>query len=275
MRTRGFTLIELMLALVLASVLGAIVTKSLVSTSHFYAQDSGQRAARVVARSATSLIESELRMVESSGGLVSGSESSITVRVPYALGVLCSSGGSSVQVSLLPMDSMAYASAGFSGFTVRDSLGAYTNFETSPTRTAGTASVCTTARITTLTGGMVVRLRPAPSTAFAIGTPVLLYQRVTYRFASSTILVGRRALWRDVAATGVSEELAAPFDNTARFRFYALNADTAQTLIPSPIANTRGVELILNGASEKTVFGNSQPETAMFTTAVFFRNRLN
>lgn len=274
-RRRGFTLIELMLALILASVLGTIVTKSLVSTSHFYARDSGQRAARVVARSATSLIESELRMAEASGGLVSGDSTTITVRVPYALGMLCTSGVTPAQVSLLPMDSIAYATAGFSGFAARDAAGAYSYFETSPALSAGNAASCTTASITTLTGGAVVQVTPMPAASFVVGAPVLLYQRITYRFAASTILPGRRGLYRDVVATGVSEELAAPFDATARFRFYALNADTAQSLIPSPASNTRGIELVLNGSSEKTAFGAAQPETAMFTTAVFFRNRSN
>lgn len=225
-RSRGFTLTEMLVALILASVLGGIVTKSLVSTSRFYSQDSGQRAARVVARSATSLIESELRMVEVAGGLVNGDSASITVRVPFAMGILCTNGGSAAQASLLPMDSLAYATAGFSGFAVRAAAGTYTISETGVSRGAGTASICTAASITTLTGGLVVSLVPAPATTFAAGSPVILFQRITYRFAASTVLPGRRALWRDVAATGVSEELAAPFDATARFRFYVLDRDT-------------------------------------------------
>lgn len=275
MRSRGFSIIELLLALILASILGAIVTKTLVSTSHFYARDSGRRSARAVARSAAGLLESELRMVESSSGIVSADSMRVVVRVPYALGILCTTGGATAMVSLLPMDSLAYASAGFSGFAVRDAAGAYTVNEAGVTLGAGTPATCTPASVTTLTGGLVVALSPAPAATFAAGSAVLLFQRVTYRFATSTALPGRLALWRDVSATGVSEELAAPFDASARFRFYVLSADTSQPNPPASLANVRGLDLVLNGASETTSFGKATPELQRLTTAAFFRNRLN
>lgn len=273
---RGFTMIELIMALTLSGILGAIITKVLITTSRFYGKDSAQRNARQVSRGAFGLLESELRMVETKNGVVSADSFSLTVRAPYAFGILCTTGGSIATASLLPMDSLSFAGAGFSGYAWRDSTsGLYTTVETGATTGNGTASVCTGQSITTLTGGKVVTLSPAPPASVTAGSAVYLYQRITYRFAASAALPGRTALWRDVPARALSEELVTPFDASARFRFYVLNADTAQNAAPSPLADIRGIELLLNGASEVAPLGRSAPATARFTTAVFFRNRID
>lgn len=272
----GFTMIELMIALTLSGIFGVIVTKILVTTSRFYGKDSAQRNARQVARGAFGLIESELRMIDTRNGVVSADSFTLTVRVPYAFGILCTTGGSTATASLLPMDSLTFAGAGFSGYAWRDSTsGLYTAVETGVTTGTGTASVCTGQSITTLTGGKVVTLSPAPPATVTAGSAVYLYRRVTYRFAASAVLPGRRALWRDVPASALTEELVTPFDATARFRFYVLNADTAQNAVPSPLGNLRGIELVLNGASEQTPLGRTAPATANLNTAVFFRNRVD
>ena len=74
-------------------------------------------------------------------------------------------------------------------------------------------------------------------------------------------------------ATGVREELAAPFDAAARFRFYRLNDNTAQDPVPL-LAEIRGFELVLDGASEASPRISGAPRRAPLTTSVFFRNRL-
>ena len=88
-------------------------------------------------------------------------------------------------------------------------------------------------------------------------------------------LPGRVALWRTVAASGLTEEISAPFDTTARFRFFVLNADTSVTSPPAQLADLRGLDLVLDGQSEKTPQAASAPKKAKLTTAVFFKNRLN
>ena len=71
---------------------------------------------------------------------------------------------------------------------------------------------------------------------------------------------------------GNTEELAAPFNATARVNFYNLNVTPAQSAVP-PLANVRGLELLLNGMSERTPAGSAAPKTANMTTSVFFENR--
>lgn len=272
-RSRGFTLIELIISLVLAAVLGVAVVKILVTTSRFYGKDAAIRDARTVARSPVGLIESELLAVEPTGGIVSADSFQITIRPVYAMGVLCGVSGSNAVVSLLPSDSLTGASAGFSGYGYRTGLGAWTYVDGGSAPGSGSAATCTSASVTTLSGGRVVSLSPAPVTGIAIGTPIMLYQRVTYRFAASTAMPGRRALWRDVATGNVSEELAAPYETSARFRFFTPASDTSRIAPASPLRDTRGVELVLDGASERPPHESGTAETTGLTTGVFFRRR--
>jgi hypothetical protein len=97
---------------------------------------------------------------------------------------------------------------------------------------------------------------------------------VRYEFKASTTMPGRIGLWRTLETSGATEELAAPFDASARFRFYRIDEDTARTVVPT-LTEIRGLELALVGSSEKTRFGRPTPETARLQTAVFFMNRLN
>ncbi len=272
-RARGFTLMELLVALVMTGILGVTIVRLLVSTSRFYGQDAARRNARAVSRSALALMESELRMVEVGTGIVSADSFNLTVKVPYALGVLCTSGATTATVSLLPVDSLEFANAGFSGYSYRDSTGNYTDRGAGVSLGTGVATTCTGASLTPLTGSRIITLNPAPPATVAIGSAVLLYQQLTYRFGASTAVTGRTGLWRTVAATGVSEEIAAPFDASARFRFFVLDADTSQAAAPATLSNTRGIGLVLTGASEKTPLGRSAPLTAPLTTAIFFHNR--
>jgi prepilin-type N-terminal cleavage/methylation domain-containing protein len=275
---RGFTLPELMVTMVILAIIGAAMVKLYVSQARSYDLQNQLRKARFVSRTAVNAALSDLRMVEATGGMVSATSTQIVVRVPYAMGIVCANTVTTTTVALFPVDTVAYATAGFSGYAWRDSTGNYNYQETSPTVGAGVTATCTAAGVTVLTNGLVVALTPpmpaAIPTMTAVGSPVLLYQRLQYQFAASTALPGRTALWRTVVATNQTAELIAPFDSSAKFRFYVQDADTAQAAVPSPVTNIWGIELDLNGQSETAPEGTSAPKTAKLTTAVLFNNRL-
>jgi hypothetical protein len=214
-------------------------------------------------------------MIEATGGVVSADSATLLLRVPYAFGMVCLTAGATTTLSLLPVDSLMYAQGGFSGYAWRDSVGNYTYVEGGVTLGAGIATNCTSASITTLTGGRVITLSPGLPAAAAPGVPVFLFQRIRYAFAASTALPGRVGLWRTVIATSAAEEIAAPFDSTSRFKFFVLNRDTSQNAAPSPLGNTRGIDLVLDAASERTPHGSTTPKRVQIRTAVFFRNRMN
>ena len=265
---RGFSLIELIITLVLVSIIGVASGRLLMSQTRFYTRLSAQRDARSVTRNARNIVQTELSMVEAGGGVIAASNDSITVRMPYAWGVYCA--GSTMM--RLPVDSAMYAMASLAGYAIKDttSAGVYAYTATTTAPTAGTATDCTTtAGITAPTDGAYLSLSPSPTGT--AGAPVLLYQLVTYKFAASALVSGKLGLYRRIG-TGTPEELVAPFDTSTKFRYYELNASTAQTTVPA-LANIRGVELKLDAQSISRSSGRSEPESASISTAIFFRNR--
>lgn len=273
-RRRGFTLLELLVGTVLSAFVGLAVIRLVSSQSRFYERQNAMRSSRAVARSALTLLQSELRMVETTGGVVSASSSRVVLRVPYAVGIVCGAAGGATVVSILPVDSLQLASAAFSGYAWRDSAGAYTYVEQDARVSIGASSTpCTDASVTAVTGGQLIALSPRLPATARPGTPVLLEQQIAYEFRRSAEVPGSVGLWRTPLASGVAEELAAPFGASARFGFYVLDGRTATATVPVSLADIRGLDLWLHGVSELAVGGRA--EVSRLQTGIFFRNRIS
>lgn len=267
-RRRGFTLVELLITVILLGIVGLGISRMLVSQMRFFSRATGARDARAVSRNALLLVRDEMRMIEPRG-ITAATTTSITVRVPYAMGVYCAAS----TVALVPVDSLVYASAVFRGYAYRDTAmnANYTYVGSTTAPTAGVALTCSGApAITPLTGGRVLILSPAlPS--LSAGAPVLLYQSITYSLAASTLMTGRTAFWRSVAG-GVAEEMAVPFQNTAIFRFYVSGALTSQAAVPGTLNTITGLEIVLTGQSERVSQATNSPESKSTRVSILFRN---
>lgn len=276
MNQRGLTLVELLIGMIVTAIVGGALVRLVVGELRSVENQEAWRVSRTVARSGLNRLISDLRMVEATGGVEAAAAGGqdITVRVPYAFGIVCATTGAATTVSLAPVDSAMYAAAGFSGFAWRDSTtGAYTYVTSGAALSSGAASACTAAGIKTLSGGRVALLGGTVPTTLSPGTVVFLFRRIRYQFKASTLVAGRSGLWRTPLSSGTAEELAAPFDSTARVRFYVLNTTVAQDAVPSPLSNIRGLELDLTGASEVTPRGSAAPKLTAAKTSVFFQNR--
>jgi len=269
----GFTLAETLVALVLVGIIGTALTRLMVNQSGFFNKQGALSDARDVARAATNIVMSDLRMVNPAGGIVALGPDSITVRVPYRMGLVCGHPAGRTTISWLPADSIVLAEAVPAGYAWQAANGTYNYVEAAVTQTSGSSARCSDAAtsITTLSGGAMTDVAPQVSGA-PVATPVFLFQRITYRFANSTMYPGTKGLYRQLGS-GTPEELAAPFDASSRFRFYVLDADTAQNDVPSPVTDLRGLELQLVAMNRMKSAGTA--ETTPLSTAVFFRNRLD
>jgi prepilin-type N-terminal cleavage/methylation domain-containing protein len=279
LKTRdGFTLVELLVTMVLTAVIGAAITGVFVTQARFFDAQEKVAFARGVSRGGMNMIVSELRMLEQGGGIVSATNKRITLRAPYAMGLVCGNALGTLTISRLPVDSVTLSDAGFAGFAYRKADGTFTYVETTnkPQRDQGIA-VCLNASITVMTGstinqvGRVEQFPFVPSPAPAVGTPVFFFQRITYEFRTTS---GRTGLWRrvDSAETPVDEELVAPFDSTAKFRFYVNDSPAAETAVPTLLHSITGLELTLDGLSERPE-RNGTYQSVPLTTSVFFKNR--
>ena len=270
---RGFTLTELIVTMVIAVIIGAAFTRLMIHQSRFFDSQNTHRQARNVSRGALNVMMSELRMVAVPGGVLAAASDSIVVRVPYAFGVLCASTPAASTISLAPMDSLAYAEGGTTGYAWRDSTGNYTYQNAAFTLAPGLTSDCAAAGITTLPRGRAVTVTPIVPAAAVPGTVIFLFRRIEFKFRDSAALPGRRALWRLNVGTNTWEELVSPFDASARFRFFVNGSSVSQANPPVLLANLRGLELRLAGASDRPSVTTGAPATAELQTAVFFMNR--
>jgi prepilin-type N-terminal cleavage/methylation domain-containing protein len=280
---RGFSLAELLVAVVLVGIIGGALSKMVVNQMRFFDTVQVMRGARSAARNSMNVMLSDLRMVQDSGGVtaVATGDKSITVNVPYSFGLYCGNTGGVSLVSMLPGDSASLAMAKFAGYAWRKrSSGRYTvvSGATATVTTANTTVCTTSAGINTISitpastprTGLIYELTPVIPSTTAPGSAVFFYQTVTYSFAASSLFPGQFGLWRSVSG-GVTEELMAPFASTARFRYYTTTDDTSRTTAPS-LDQLRGVAIVLDANGSRTPAGRTTTTQAKMVTSVFFKN---
>lgn len=281
-RTRpGFTLVEVLVAFTLAGILGAMITRFILTQSRFTDQQNALRGARAVSRQAMNVLESELRMVQDSGGIEVAAADGKTIRVlvPYRFGLICGIWLTKTVVSMLPVDSLSLAQARYAGFAWRSGAGVWQTVPSAtPPVSASSPGQCTGSlffqagiRTVSLNGrsGSILDIEPAlPLTP--MGAAVFFFQRVTYEFKASQAFSGQFGLYRLVEG-GTSEELIAPFDSTARFKYWTRGA-TASVAAPPTVALIRGVDVVLSGRSSYVPVGKVAPIKSTVIASIFFRN---
>lgn len=283
---RGMTLIELLIAMVVAGIVGAATISLMTAQLRFTERTEADRAGLRVSRSALNVLITDMRMVDPSWGVEDATASSVTLRIPYALGIICASTASKQTILLLPVDSISFHQPGYSGYATRGGTGVYTPNNGGTLAEVAVSNTCTgspsnafaiaapasapnqkTRQIEITTSGVV---------PVAVGTPVMLFRRTRFYFAPSMLagLTGRTALWREwMDVDGSEVELAAPFDDAAAFRFFEMGAADAADDPPADLATLVGLELFLPGQSENTPRMRNAPAQADLRTQVFFVNR--
>jgi prepilin-type N-terminal cleavage/methylation domain-containing protein len=294
MARRGFTLIELLLSLIVTAIVGGALVRMVLSQARFMDQQEAWRGARGVARGGINRLLSDLRVVEAGGGVFAAAAGGqdFTINVPYAFGIICNIAGQTIVVSMLPVDAQMYNALGHTGFAIRntdDGVYRYYNSQVVPPVAASGLQIalCTApvAPDLTIATGNLLALNGSPAGSILVltstaafnpvpkkGEIIFLYRRIRYQFKNSALIPGRTGLFRTTVTNNQEEELATPFANTARVNFYNLNTMPAQAAVPA-LGNIRGLELILDGMSERTPGGSTAPKTANVKTSVFFENR--
>lgn len=283
---RGVTLIELLIAMVVAAIVGAATISLMLTQTRFAERAEAQRAGLRVGRSALNALVTDLRMVDPLWGIEDATPTSITVNVPYALGITCASTAALQTILLLPVDSVALYLPGYSGYATRGGTGVYTpvpggtvtEVAVSNTCTGSPSNAFTIAAPSSAPNQKTRQITIATSSAIpvAVGTPVMLYRRTRFYFEPSALagLSGRTALWRDwLDDNNDPVELAAPFDDAAVFRFFEFGAIDAVDDVPFDLTSIVGVEVFLPGESDHTLRMRNSPEQANLRTEIFFVNR--
>jgi prepilin-type N-terminal cleavage/methylation domain-containing protein len=280
----GYTLVELLIAIMILGVVAAAMTRLMVSQANFTSAQSALRGARSVSRDAYNILMTDLRMVQDSGGLTYAKRDSVRVRIPMAFGLVCQVTAGYTTVSLVPTDSALMALGTYGGTAYRDTLSGVFRWYpavagdaivTEPTPTICTDTTGTNAGVLSMTykgrSSRIVRVKAMAGAV--VGQPMFVYQEIMYAFDNSAAYPGRgMGLFRTVTG-GARDEIIAPFDTSARFRFYIYNQDTSQTTVPAQISTIRGLDLVLNGRSIRPASGDNVQKLTKMTTAVFFKDR--
>lgn len=270
----GMMLVELLVTLVILGLVGAVITGLFLTQSRLFGSQDARREARTASQSAVNVMLTELRMVDAVGGVIAADDKSVSLRVPYALGVVCSSSATETMVSLFPTDNVGSADDwALTGYAWRDEAGLY-QYRTASVGTTGAAAACASAGIAVVPDGQAIKLEPGDAMAPS-GAPVILYRRITYDFREVPGAPGSVELWRMVeGANTVEESIGGPFNaESSGFRYYVLDRAEPEDVAPANPAEIRGLELILDGRSRRPGPGGVEPQTARYATAVFFHNR--
>ena len=294
---RGFSVLEIITALVIVAILGVSMTKLILGQARSFQLDNGGRRARAAARAAMNILITDLRMTQDFGGveaLYGTLNQRIDVRVPLVFGVVCEVNATNAVLALVPVDSFQMAAAKYNGYAVRmaaTGVYSYTTPTSSDTIQAANVSRCHTgpnmwADTMTSNGraGRVVIVTPAPPAGTVVGAPAFVWQTVSYEFKNSGMYPGALGLYRVIRGRAnsdtLSEELIAPFASTARFAYYtnpsqSLDRPTLTAPAAASYNTLRGFQIQLPAQSSDTVPGRTTPQKAAVTTAVFFKNTRN
>ncbi len=277
-RRAGFTLIELVIAMVLMSLVGGAIVKLLLRQSRFYNSTTDMIQTRQQLRQAAAMLPSDLRGISSVGGdIFSMSDSALEFRSTFGSSVVCvnaapgllstvpvvlASGATMTNWSRLPVvgDSIAVYN---NGPPVGWSLARITGRTPVTTNAANGCPVATgltrAGDITATNPSYQLTLLPAAAATIPVGAGIRFVRRVRYRLFRDTdnqwYLGFFDCLFGRVPVCNTTQAIAGPFQPYAtngtsgvQFAYYDVNG--AVTANPLQVAR---ISLVVRGQSASLV----------------------
>jgi prepilin-type N-terminal cleavage/methylation domain-containing protein len=241
----GFTLIEVLVALVMSVLLGGALISLLAGQSLFYAKSDQIISAERNIRAAAELLSAEIRTAAPED-LVAATPDSIALRYDVLRAVVCDSTAPD-EVAAFVLDTvsdfgLSGAVTGLAFSEPYDSAFSYADgFSAAVTGTgSGPKTVCTdngapstlpSANYRTVSGWQA-QFGDLPDR----GSYVRVYRLLTYRFAPSVFASGR-TLWRG------SDELVGPFADSASFSYVMADGGVQTTVSGSALDSVQALRV--------------------------------
>jgi prepilin-type N-terminal cleavage/methylation domain-containing protein len=243
----GFTLIEVLVALSVAAILGVTISGLVIGQQRFYRHADATIVSQQNMRAALDLMTAEIRMA-SPTDLIAATPDSVAFRADLIRAVVCDSTGPD-EVTLFVYDTVTtmnlgigFRGAAFSG--PYDSAFVYADSWTPSVGAVGSAAeaVCVANGAPAGMGTKFYRRVTGWGSQFADvpdrGSVVRFYGRLSYRFGGSNFSNGNMAIWRN------SQELVSPFATGAAFQ-YVMADGSVRTSVPGPqLADVASVRII-------------------------------
>ena len=269
----GFTLVEAIVALTLSSVLVILVSSVFLVQNRYFALQMERTAAQDNARMVTEMVASEIRSV-TRGGVALAENKRLVVRSPMVMGVVCASTAGPTTTIHLDGGDAGVTAADVAGVAQRNPLtGAWTYTDgvtwASVRQSGGTpAAACRANGADTVEA--YSHFINFSGTAPALGTVVMFYRKVEYKFAASGMTPGATALFRGPYG-GTLVEFATGMDATAQFQYRTTTATYVTSVPPLSLANVVAIR-IQAMARRKPPTGGVADVTAGWAVNVFLRN---
>lgn len=291
MRARGgFTLVEMLSALVIAGILATVVFSLVQNQSRFVSEQNAREEAQQNVRGALDIMAGELRNLNPDG-LIEANAASLTFMLPRGWGIVCSTNLSTTSIDVifpdLPAD--AFGPGGSAGVLVDTAAGDSSKWGPEATVSAATRAVVTdTTRVNLAAAGNACQAANSSGTADAftltgarfpaarrIGSLVMLYQLVKYDVGQSD------GHWWVRRSTGVSgttfsqQPLAGPLSAQDSLRFTYYRGTDATVVVPGTARTTLNdvsrirIRVAMEGRHQ--IGGRAQRESDSVT--VLLRNR--
>lgn len=252
-RRAGFTLIEILVTLAVAGVLGMAILTLVLGQNRFYAHSDDAIYAQQSLRAAMDLMASELRMA-SPEDLIVATADSVSVRFDLVRSIVCDSTDAD-EATLFVFDSVGNANlpAAFRGTAYSgayDSTFAYADGWTGTVTTTGAApkADCTSRGAPSDGESAAYRRVTGWQAAFGGDVPdrgsmVRVYGRLTYRFADSGFGAGI-AVWRN------DQELVSPFEEGPVFHYVMADGTVQSTVALGDLANVRAIRIAVTARGD-------------------------
>lgn len=251
---QGFTLVEVLITIVVAGVLGGALMTLVIGQQRFYAKSDNALLAQQNIRAAVDLMAAELRMA-SPDDIIQASSDSVVVRFDILRAVICDTLGGG-QADIFVYDSVgntnlpsAFRGTAYSG--PYDSAFVYADAFTSTSSTSAPAKATCQANGADPNGTAAnsdFRRTSGWAAQYGVtplrGSLIRWYGALTYRFGSSTTISGADAIWRN------GQELVTPFETGAAFQYVMANGSIQNSVNSATLANIREIRLVMTATGD-------------------------
>jgi type II secretory pathway pseudopilin PulG len=278
----GYTIVELITALTVGSLLVGFVFQLLTRQTRFVELQSAREEVQQNTRAALELIGSELRTLPPGGTILAAATDSVTFRTARVWGVICAvTSSTSFDVAVPQVPGMSWGLNNGSGVMINLGTAAAPAWSTAVTL-SGIGGPSTSCGSATLSGGLERRtltLSAAPqngagsSVTPAAGSTLFLYDLVTYRTGVSSSVPGTWIQRR--VGTASNQPMTGPVEAGGLQFLYFAGAST--TPLTSPLSAADRASVTRVAVVVRSISRNSWGETRESkadTAVIALRNRL-
>lgn len=274
----GFTLVELLVALVVSSIVAGVVFQALIGQTRFARSQTAREEVQQNARIALEIIASELRGV-ATGGVTAAGPQFLRFRLPRAWGAICNVQSGSLAVLFPAGVGATFRSPGFDSLAVVPIPGTASYLHNVPDVTSTAAADAVTrcngallpdppAQQTANVNEARARIFTATPAVANTGTMVYVYDAVRYDIGESSNTLGVQGYW----IRRNSQPLAGPVNAATGLQFVYRLRDNSQTSNPPETALRDIVAIDVTVRTQSQGKLSNQPQRDTAATTIYLRN---